>query len=154
MNPLNRICLRFVYVIAAIALTCVVASSPVRAVTQDVDTVNFYYALSNKSDACAWVTVYWSYKVQASWHIEGGSAAPKWVAVNGYTTGNVLFNHGPLGPQVRIQAEIPDGATCHGSDGTKVEAKYNIPYGEKRPFQWIVTIEGSKSRGYRVDIRG
>ena len=154
MKVVQGFSLLFVCTLAALAFAFVAGAS---AATHDVDRVDFIYNLHNESDACAWVTVYWSYKAEAGWHIEhGGGAEPKFVDAGGYTRGNVVFNNGPMGPQVRIRAEMKSGGAkkCEGGTFSDVETKYNIAYGEKRPFMWTVTIEGSKSKGYRVVVSG
>lgn len=75
--------------------------------------------MQNKSDSCAWITIYWSYKSEAHWRIAGGSNRPRWVGAGQSWSSRERFNHPLLGPQVRTRAQVMSTANgqCTGKTG-------------------------------------
>jgi len=57
----------------------------------------------NDTDKCVWATIYYSYKLQAGWHIErAGEVKPnggEWMSL-------VVYNHPEIGPQIGARAEV------------------------------------------------
>ncbi|HEX5275645.1 MAG TPA: hypothetical protein VFW34_10255 [Candidatus Rubrimentiphilum sp.] len=108
----------------------------------------------NKSDACAWVTFYWSYKSEAHWRIAGGSNRPRWVAPGQRFGGRERFNHPLLGPQVRTRAEVMSTANgqCTGNRGRPdLTQQINLsPKGPGRDCSADTELLGSRSTNYRL----
>lgn len=75
--------------------------------------------VDNKSDSCAWITIYWSYKSEAHWRIAGGSNRPRWVASGQRWSSRERFNSPMLGPQIRTRAQVMSTANgqCTGKTG-------------------------------------
>lgn len=111
--------------------------------------------LNNKSDACAWVTIYWSYKSEAHWRIAGGSNRPHWVKPGQRWGGREKFNHPLLGPQIRTRAEVMSTANgaCTGSRGRPdIQTQINLsPHGPGRDCSADAELTGNRSaNNYRI----
>src|SRR6478672_10371317 len=78
--------------------------------------LDVYYSVSNYSDACAWITTYWSYKSEAHWRIEKA----EWLSPHHTLNGHIDFNFAENTPQVRFLAEVRPTAECKGSGGKRV----------------------------------
>ena len=120
-------------------------------------TLRFY----NGSDACAWVTAYWSYKSEAHWRIVGGGSRPRWVGPRSNFTFNEKFNHSTLGPQMRIRTEIMSTANgaCTGSTGRPdIQTQLNLSIEPKNALDMpgparcdpSVFLNGTRSSGYKL----
>lgn len=111
--------------------------------------------LDNKSDACAWLTIYWSYKSEAHWRIAGGSNRPRWVAPGQHWGGRERFNHPLLGPQIRARAEVMSTANgkCTGSKGRPdIRTQMNLsPKGPGMDCSATAELTGSRAaNNYRI----
>lgn len=108
----------------------------------------------NHSDACAWVTFYWSYKSEAHWRIAGGGNRPRWVAPGQRFGGREKFNHPVLGPQIRTRAEVMSTASgqCTGSKGRPdLTRQINLsPGGPGRDCSADTELHGSRTTSYRL----
>lgn len=113
------------------------------------DETQFWWDFRNHSDACAWITVYWSYKSQASWHIVGGSNTPRFIERYGGWLGGENYNHPSLGPQIRFRAEVQKSARCGSGTRSDVRADQDVP--KYRSTPWVVYLEGSNGK-YSIKI--
>lgn len=112
------------------------------------------YTVSNESDACAWVTTYWSYKSEAHWRINNGNGRPNWVGRNGVLQGQIVFNYRGLTPQVRFLAEVRPSAQCNGSGGTRIgSSTKDYPLTQQKQSHAFGRLVGSRASGYRFEIR-
>ncbi len=125
-----------------------VQSQPTERVVAIAHQIIAYYNVVNYSDACAWVTAYWSYKSEAHWRINGGVGRPQWVAPHRAMGGSVTFNFAENGPQVRILAEVRPSAQCSGSGGTRVQTQRDFKQFPERP-SYNLQLLGSRASGYR-----
>lgn len=114
------------------------------------DDTSFSWDLRNHSDACAWITVYWSYKSQATWHIVGGGARPRFVGQFGSWLGHENYNHPRLGPQIRFRAEVEKSAKCGSGKRSDVRADQDVP--KYRSTPWFVLLSGSNGK-YHISIK-
>ena len=114
------------------------------------DDTRFDWDLRNHSDACAWITVYWSYKSQTTWHIVGGNYRPRFVARYESWSGFERYNNPRLGPQIRFRAEVEKGANCGSGTRSNVMADQDVP--EYRSTPWVVYLEGSNGK-YQIRIK-
>jgi len=114
------------------------------------DDTQFRWDLRNHSDACAWITVYWSYKSQATWHIVGGSSRPRFVARFDSWSGSENYNHPSLGPQIRFRAQVEKSASCGSGTRSNVTADQDVPTYRSTP--WVVYLEGSNGK-YHIRIK-
>lgn len=144
-----RLCLLAVF-LAALPQAALARSANVNA--------RFY----NQSDACAWVTAYWSYKSEAHWRIVQGGSRPRWVAPRSNFTFSESFKHSTLGPQMRIRTEIMSTANgaCTGNRGRPdIQTTLNVsikpmnaidmpPTAQCRPS---VFLSGTRSTSYKLD---
>ena len=106
--------------------------------------LDVYYSVSNYSDACAWITTYWSYKSEAHWRIEKA----QWLAPNRTLKGHIGFNFAENTPQVRFLAEVRPSAQCTGSGGTRVRTQQDFKQYPTHP-SYSVQLLGSRASGYR-----
>ncbi len=106
------------------------------------------YNVINYSDACAWITAYWSYKSEAHWRINGGPGRPQWVAPGRTMGGGVVFNFAGNGPQVRILAEVRPSAQCSGSGGTRLQTQRDFKQFPEHA-NYNLQLLGSRASGYR-----
>ena len=121
---------------------------------QNNDRLTLSYTVNNASDACAWITTYWSYKSEAHWRINGGNGRPNWVAPNGVLQGQIVFNYRGLTPQIRFLAEVRPSAQCSGSGGTRIgSSTKDFPLTQQRGSHASGRLVGSRASGYRFEIR-
>ena len=110
--------------------------------------------LYNQSDACVWITYYWSYKSEAHWRI----GASGWVAP-GHRDARFseIFNFPSLGPQVRIRTQVMSTANgaCTGDTGRPdIQLQFNFsPKGLSKTeyCKAGAKLVGSRSAGYRLE---
>jgi len=106
--------------------------------------LDVYYSVYNRSDACAWITTYWSYKSEAHWRIDKA----RWVGPHQSARGHIGFNFAENKPQVRQLAEIRPTAQCNGSGGRRVQTQQDFRQFPTHP-SYQANLLGSKSSGYR-----
>lgn len=106
--------------------------------------LDVYYNVINYSDACAWITTYWSYKTEAHWRIEKA----QWLSPGRSLGGHIGFNFAENTPQVRILAEVRPTAQCTGSGGTRVTTQRDFKQFPTHP-SYSVQLLGSRASGYR-----
>lgn len=142
--------IKVVVMAALLALTSpsIVNSQPREREVAIAHQIIVYYNVVNYSDACAWITTYWSYKSEAHWRINGGPGHPQWLAPHRALGGSVTFNFAENGPQVRILAEVRPSAQCNGSGGTRVQTQRDFKQFPERP-SYNVQLLGSRGSGYR-----
>lgn len=111
----------FAFVLAAILVGCssppstspISASSGGGALPMTSHAIGFgfsTYVTNYIQNRYVWVTRYWSYKPDSSWHIEGVAC----LAPNGTWSSGIQFHSPELGPQIKIRAEITDPPQCSG----------------------------------------
>ncbi|MGB6892301.1 MAG: hypothetical protein WBE25_12555, partial [Xanthobacteraceae bacterium] len=106
------------------------------------------YTVNNASDACAWITTYWSYKSEAHWRINNGKGRPNWAGPNGVLQGQIVFNYRGLTPQVRFLAEVRPSAQCSGSGGTRIgSSTADFPLGRQNQSHVFGRLVGSRASG-------
>jgi len=116
-----------------------------------LDTAGLNAWLNNNSDACVWVTYYWSYRSEAHWRI-GRSGWVRPLAQDQYF---VRFNHTNLGPQLRIRTQVMStvNGACTGNTGRPdIETKFNFsPIAKQSYCDARARLVGSKAHGYRLE---
>jgi hypothetical protein len=126
---------------------------------------NVTFRFHNGSDACAWVTAYWSYKSEAHWRIVGGGSRPRWVAPRSNATFSENFNHSTLGPQMRIRTQVMSTANgaCTGRNGRpdvttqvnlSIEPKNAIDRPRAARCDPQASLNGNRSSGYKLESWG
>ncbi len=125
------------------ALLFTLAASVTAASGSDAKSVSFN--IFNRTDVCAWVTIYWSYHTQAGWHIAGeGHNRPRYVAPGTNWISNVNYSQGFFGPQIRYRAQMTYSAHCGGATVRDIQTDGHIAYPAKDLTLMLVDITGSK----------
>lgn len=110
--------------------------------------------VQNNSDACAWITVYWSYKSEAHWRIAGGDNRPRWVHPGERWSSRERFNSPLLGPQIRTRAQVmsTENGACRGTVGRPdIQTQINLsPNGPGRDCSAFTHLNGSRSTSYQI----
>ncbi|HEY5218738.1 MAG TPA: hypothetical protein VIJ16_02960 [Gemmatimonadaceae bacterium] len=104
--------------------------------------------ITNVSDKQVWLTVYWSYKALATWHIEKATCltpGAKW-------NGAILYRTPELGPQIRVRAEVMHG-DCRSSVYRDVEGKADIPTNITPPTPRVHAYIKGSNGNYNVDVK-
>ena len=106
----------------------------------------------NHSDRSVWVTVYWSYKSQATWHILGQSGnRPRCVAKgSSWSAWSGPFNHPSLGAQVRFRAQIMNPVNCNNGEVANRQTQADI--GAFKDARFYVTVTGSNG-SYNINLK-
>jgi len=149
-------------IIASSLLAVLVAGLPQAASARSA---NVTFRFNNSSDACAWVTAYWSYKSEAHWRIVGGGSRPRWVAPRSNATFTENFKHSTLGPQMRIRTQVMSTANgaCTGRDGRpdlttqvnlSIEPKPAIDMPRAARCEPSAFLNGSRTAGYKLTNQG
>ncbi|MGA8840409.1 MAG: hypothetical protein WB491_07950 [Candidatus Aquilonibacter sp.] len=130
----------FARVLCVVLITAVLAASGTQGASSADESVYVSYSWHNDTKYCAWVTVYWSYGIQATWHIEPGST--RWVRPGGYQTGGVRFSQFRGGPQVKWMAEVRPTGECSGSGGERLVSQVTPGVGSR--YSYSVYIRGEQ----------
>jgi hypothetical protein len=106
----------------------------------------------NQSDRAVWVTVYWSYKSQATWHIYDKSGNRPRCVLKGasWSAWSGPFNHPSLGPQIRFRTQVMNAVNCNNGEVANRQTQADI--GAYKDARYYVTLTGSNG-SYSLSLK-